>query len=132
MKKGILSTLTALLMISFPATAYSDSVLHIWSCKLNDEKTEDDLMKVSSAWLKVAKGMDGGADIEVFVDYAIFSNTPDSEDGSFSFVLMTPDLKSWGTLFNDYPDSPLAKADEVWGEVADCSDSSLLSSVKVE
>ena len=84
------------------------------------------------AWLKTAKGMDGGADINVFVDYAIFSNTPNSEDGSFRFVLMTPDLKSWGILFNDYPDSPLAKADEVWGEVADCSDSSLLSSVKVE
>ncbi len=125
MKKGILSTLTALLMISFPATAYSDSVLHIWSCKLNDEKTEDDLMKASSAWLKVAKGMDGGADINAFVSYAIFSNAPNREDGSFSFVLRTPDLKSWAALFNDYPDSPLGKADQAWGEVATCSDSSL-------
>ncbi len=132
MKTIILSTLTALLMISFTATAYADSILNIWSCKLNDEKTEDDLMKASSAWLKIAKGMDGGSDINAFVDYAIFSNTPNSEEGSFSFVLMTPDLKSWAALFNDYPDNPLGKADEVWGEVATCSDSSLLSSVEVE
>ena len=132
MKTIILSTLTALLMISFTATAYADSILNIWSCKLNDEKTEDDLMKASSAWLKIAKGMDGGADINAFVDYAIFSNTPNSEEGSFSFVLETPDLKSWAALFNDYPDSPLAKADEVWGEVATCSGSFLLSSVEIE
>ncbi len=132
MKKEILSTLTALLMISFTATAYADSVLNIWSCKLNDEKTEDDLMKASSAWLKIAKGMDGGADINAYVDYAIFSNAPNSEAGSFSFVLMTPDLKSWAALFNDYPDSPLGKAEEAWGEVATCSDSSLVSSVQIE
>ena len=132
MKKIILSTLTALLMISFTATAYADSILNIWSCKLNDEKTEDDLMKASSAWLKIAKGMDGGADISAFVSYAIFSNTPNSEEGSFSFVLETPDLKSWAALFNDYPDSPLGKADEVWGEVATCSGSFLLSSVEIE
>ena len=132
MKTIILSTLTALLMISFTATAYADSILNIWSCKLNDEKTEDDLMKASSAWLKIAKGMDGGADINTFVDYAIFSNTPNSEEGSFSFVLETPDLKSWAALFNDYPDSPLGKADEAWGEVATCSDNSLVSSVQIE
>ena len=132
MKKIILSTLTALLMISFATTAYSDSVLEIWSCKLNDEKTEDDLMKASSAWLKAAKGMDGGAEIEVFVNYAMFSNTANSEPGSFGFVLRTPDLKSWAALYNDYPDSPLEKADQVWGEVATCSDRTLLSSVNVE
>ncbi len=132
MKKGILSTLTVLLMISFTETAYSDSVLQIWSCKLNDEKTEDDLMKASSAWLKIARGMDEGADINAFVSYAIFSNVPNREEDSFSFVLRTPDLKSWAALFNDYPDSPLGKADEAWGEVATCSDSSLLSSVEVE
>ena len=132
MKTIILSTPTALLMISFTATAYADSVLQIWSCKLNDEKTEDDLMKASSAWLKIAKGMDGGADINAYIDYAIFSNTPNSEAGSFSFVLMTPDLKSWAALYNDYPDSPLGKAEEAWGEVATCSDSSLVSSVQIE
>jgi len=131
-KTNILSTLTALLMISFTATAYADSVLNIWSCKLNDEKTQDDLMKASSAWLKIAKGMDGGSDINAFVDYAIFSSTANSEPGSFSFVLMTPDLKSWAALFNDYPDSPLGKADQAWGEVATCSDSSLLSSIEIE
>ena len=132
MKKGILSTLTALLTISLTATAYADSILNIWSCKLNDEKTEDDLMKVSSAWLKVAKGMDGGADIEAFVEYAIFSNTPNTEDGSFSFVLETPDLKSWAALYNDYPDSPLGKAEEAWGEVATCSARSFWDSVEIE
>jgi len=131
-KQIILSTLTALLVISFAATAYADSVLQIWSCKLNDEKTEDDLMKASSAWLKAAKGMDGGADINAFVSYAMFSNTPNTEDGSFSFVLETPDLKSWAALFNDYPDNPVGKADEVWSEVATCSDSSLVASVQIE
>ncbi len=132
MKKIILSTLTALLMISFATTAYSDSVLEIWSCKLNDEKTDDDLMKASSAWLKAAKGMDGGADIEAFVNYAFFSNTANSEPGSFGFVLRTPDLKSWAALYNDCPDSPLGEADQAWGEVATCSDRSLLGSVNVE
>lgn len=129
MKKKLTALLTASLVFLFTAPAHADSVLQIWNCKLNDGKTGAELMAVSSAWLKAAKTMDGGEDIEAFVDFPIAANTG---DGAFSWVMVLADAKTWGIFNNEYDGSPAAKVDEEFGEIATCKSSSIWQSVAVE
>ena len=129
MKKIIIASLTASVMFLFTASAYADSIVQLWSCKLNDGKTGADVVAASSVWLKAAKTNEGGEDIEVFVDFPIAA---DAGDNDFTFVLVVADTKTWGVFNHDYLDSPAGEAEEAWGEVATCSASSLWASVEIE
>jgi hypothetical protein len=129
MKKIIIASLTASVMFLFTVPAYADSIVHLWSCKINEGKTGDDVVAASSAWLKAAKTNEGGEDIEVYVEFPIAADTGDDD---FTFVLVSADTKAWGVFYQDYPDSPAGKAEEAWSEVATCSVSSLWESVEIE
>ena len=50
----------------------------------------------------------------------------------FNFVVITPNFEDWGKLTEAYPGSASQKADEAWGEVAECKGNSLWSSEKIE
>ncbi len=129
MKKIIIASLTASVMFLFTVPAYADSIVQLWSCKLNDGKTGADLVAASSAWLKAAKSNEGGEDIEAFLEYPIAA---DNGDDDFTFVLVVADTKTWGAFNQDYPDSPAGQAEDAWSEVATCSSSSLWASVEIE
>jgi hypothetical protein len=129
MKKIIIASLTASVMFLFTAPAYADSIVHLWSCKLNDGKTGADVIAASSVWLKAAKSNEGGEDIEAFVEFPIAAGTGDYD---FTFVLVIADTKTWGVYNYDYLNSPAGEAEEAWGEVATCSASSLWESVEIE
>ncbi len=129
MKKIIIASLTASVMFLFTAPAYADSIVQLWSCKLNDGKTGADVVAASSVWLKAAKTNEGGEDIEAFVEFPIAADTGDDD---FTFVLVVADTKTWGVFNHDYLDSPAGEAEEAWGEVATCSVSSLWASVEIE
>lgn len=115
-----------LLLVSAPATA--DTVLHIWSCQLNEGKTRADILEVSKAWTDAAKTIDGGADIDVSLEFPYAANVP---DGSFNFILSIPSTRTWGIWEENYPGSAAAEIDAAWSEVATCSNSSLWSSVPI-
>ncbi len=129
MKKIIIASLTASVTFLFTASAYADSILQIWDCELNDDRTPADVIAASSVWLKAAKNNEGGEDIEVFVEFPFVG---DAEDGDFFFVLSVADTKIWGAFNHDYPDSPAGQAEEAWADVATCSESSLSASVDIE
>lgn len=129
MKKTLIASLTTSLLLLFTVPTYADSIVQLWNCKLNDGKTQADLVAVSSAWAKAARSMDGGDGMEVHLEFPIAA---DAGDGDFTFVMIVADTKAWGVFNNDYVDSPAGQADEAWGEVATCSDSSLWASVKIE
>ncbi len=129
MKKVTIASLTASVMFLFIAPAYGDSILQIWTCELNDNKTGADVIAASSVWLKAAKNNEGGEDIEVSLEFQIVG---DAGDDAFYFVLSVADTKIWGVFNHDYPDSPAGQAEEAWADVATCSDSSLSASVDIE
>ena len=129
MKKVTIASLTASVMFLFIAPAYGDSVLQIWECELNDNKTAADVIAASSVWLKAAKNNDGGEDIEVSLEFSIVGYAGAAD---FFFVLSVADTKTWGVFNHDYPDSPAGQADEAWADVATCSESSLSASVDIE
>ena len=129
MKNGISGFFAAILMLLIAASASADNVVQLWNCKLNDGKTGADVVAGSSAWLKAAKSMKGGKDLEAYVDFPLAAPTG---DGGFNFVLVAPDVKTWGVFNNGYNDSPVAKADDEWADIATCSGSSLWSSIAIE
>ena len=67
MKKIIIASLTASVMFLFTASAYADSIVQLWSCTLNDDKTGADLIAATSVWLKAAKSNEGGENIEAYL-----------------------------------------------------------------
>lgn len=129
MKTKLASALTAAAMILIAAPASADSLVHMWHCQLNDDQTVAELEAVSADWLKAARGMKGGEEIEVYLEFPIAA---DAGDGQFSFVMIIADAKTWGIFMNDYDGSPAAEADEAWSEVAACSGSSVWASVEIE
>ena len=129
MRSRMLGSLAAMLMLLLTAPAFADSLLHIWTCKLNDGKTPTDLEEVSSDWLKAAKGMDGGKDLKVYLDYPVAAS---AGDGEFRFVLVVTDAKTWGVFNTDYDTSQAAEVDEAWFDVAHCSSSGLWNTVEIE
>ena len=104
------------------------AAVHVWTCKLNDGKTTDDLDAVSSAWVAATKSMKGGEKIEAFHEFPVAATVGDG----FNFVVITPNFEDWGKVTQAYPGSASEKADEAWGEVATCSGSSLWASAKIE
>jgi len=130
MKKRLVALLTTTVMLLFTASSFADSVVHTWTCELNDGNTREDVEAVSSSWLEVAKSMEGGADLEVYLEYRIAANVGDA---SFNFVLIAADEKTWGTWYgSEDPDSAMQDANTAWNEVATCSGSSLWFSVEIE
>ncbi len=130
MKKRLVALLTTTLMLLFSASAFADSVVHIWTCEFNDGQTYEDLVAATSSWLEVAKSIEGGADLEVYLEFRIAA---DIGDNSFNFVLIAADTKTWGTWYGgDDPDSAMQDANTAWNEVANCSGSSLWTSIEIE
>lgn len=129
MKKTIIASLAAVLMFLITAPTYAESIVQLWSCKLNDNKTQADLTAASSVWLKAARKNEGSEGLEGYLEFPIAAN---AGDGDFTFVLVIADSISWGAFNNDYANSPAGVAEEAWGEVATCSDSSMWASVEIE
>jgi hypothetical protein len=106
----------------------SADVAQVWNCKLADGKTNDDLMALSKTWLDAAKGLNENASVRVY-----FPVAADADQDSLVFVFSLPDFTSWGEFEDAYPDSPVAKVDQGWDEIAPCEKvSSLYYSADVE
>lgn len=128
MKKiaSLLTTAVCAVLLSAPASA--DSLIHLWSCKLNEGGTNEDLVKLTEDWLKGVKSMDGGAELRVLLEYPMAA---DAGLGEFTFVLIAPDATTWGTFMDGYDMEANADVDEAWNEVASCSSSGIWQSVEI-
>jgi hypothetical protein len=122
-----LIAIAIMLLLTLPA--YADSVVQVWNCELNDDKTFKELEAVSQAWLKAARGIKGGEEMEVYLNYAVGA---DEDADGVLFILVAPSFESWGAFEDRYEDSPAAEADEAFNEVASCSTPSLWGSAKIE
>ena len=112
------------------STAFAEPVIQIWSCGLNDGHTYAEATDVSQTWLDAAKAVDGGADLNVILRFPLAA---DVKDGSFKFVLIAPDAKTWGTWIDTSGnDANLASVNAAWSEVAYCTGSSMWSAVNLQ
>ena len=127
MKKIIRLMLVPMLMI-LTAPAFSAPVSMFLRCGQDDEASRKDLETVASKWLKVAKGMKGGENLEVYLHFPVVAQMGETD---FAFVLVAPSIMEWGVFMDGYEGSEAQKLDKEWDELATCADSALWKTVKV-
>lgn len=128
MKNKLSKAFAGVLLFACVSAANADSIVQLWTCELNEGKTRAELMEVSVAWMNAVKAMDGGEGFEAYLEYPLAAD----DLNVFTFVMIADNAKNWGAFQDAYEGSKAAEIDETWGEVADCSSSSLWSSVKIE
>ena len=120
-----MKTLIRLILISMlmvvASPAYSDAI-QIFNCEYEGEATEDDVSDMVSKWLKAAKTLKGGENLQIYLRYPVAASVDDID---FKFVLVTPDFAEWGKFTDAYELSKLQEIDDELFKVADCNDASL-------
>jgi hypothetical protein len=133
MKTITLSILASLLLV-IAAPAYSESthVIQIYRCEFNNDDTEeDDVLELAADWLKAARQMKGGANLELAVRFPIAIGNRD--DGDFTWVITTPTFAEWGEFTDAYPGSGVEKIDDrLFDKFADCGQSTIWEGVAIE
>lgn len=120
-----------LLIIAAPAYSASDlQAIQIFDCTFNDDATPDQVMEMASAWLKAAKGIKGGKNMDAYIRFPV-AEGPGGE-GDFRFVITTPSFEEWGAFTDAYEGSAVAKVDEEFDNLADCPDSTLWEGLKIQ
>ena len=128
MNKMTRFVLISVLMI-FAAPAYS-SAIQLFNCELNGDATGEDVTVMASKWLKVAKTLKGGKNLQVFIRYPIAAS---SDDIDFKLVLVTPTFAEWGVFTDAYEGSDsITDVDDEFEKVADCADSAMWEGAEVE
>jgi hypothetical protein len=130
MNKKLLATFAITVSMMFSASAFADSVLHIWRCQINAGKTVADVTSESVDWLAAARNVEGGEDLAVYLGWPIAANVG---DGSFNFVMSVADEETWGAWYgNEAASDSMGAANLAWSEVATCSSSSMWYSDELE
>ena len=126
-----LTLISLLLLIAAPAYSASGlQALQIFVCEFNDDATAEDVMAMASAWLKAAKTMPGGKNMQAFIRFPVAEGQ--SDEGDFRFVISTPTFAEWGQFTDAYEGSAAAKIDDEWDNLSDCGESSIWEGIFIE
>jgi hypothetical protein len=117
------------MMMFAAAPARSAEATQMWKCEMGANTTEEEVEAGAAKWLKAARQMDGGDQLEAFVLFPVAVNVVGNTD--FMFVVIAPSFAEWGKFWDEYQNSDAADADQANADV-DCPNSALWNSVKVE
>ena len=127
--KTLITIAIVSLLMAVATPAWSAKALAVYTCAQDDSASEDDIDAAASAWLKAAKAVKGGENLEVFTMYPLAATMGESD---FMFVVSAPSIAEWGTFMDNYEGDAVAAEDKRFAEVADCADSALWESVKIQ
>jgi hypothetical protein len=128
MKKLILLMLTSMLMV-IAGPAWSDSAVQILTCQQDEETSDEQVEAISAEWLKAAKGVKGGENLELHLHFPVAAKAGEVD---FLAVLVAPSFSEWGAFTDNYAGSSAEKVDSKHVDAIDCGDGSLWESVKVK
>jgi hypothetical protein len=129
MKKIMGLMLVAVLMVA-AVPAYSAQVSQVFSCEEEAEATEENLKAAAEEWLKAAKTMKGGENLELSLYYPVAVDKTGEVD--FLMVVTAPSFAEWGLFWDGYEGSPASKVDQGSESKAICPDSALWEVVKIK
>ena len=124
MKLILVKSVASIALLGILASASADSSYReVWTCKLNEGKTMDDVRAANSKWLKfINANVEGGGITSHIITSIVGNATP----GNFGYVDSFPTLESWAAAKSATEGNKEGEAiDEELGEVADCSDNRL-------
>jgi len=120
-----------LVMVIACASAFAGGeATQMWSCEIEDEATEAQVIEGAQKWLAAAKKIKGGENIEAYVYFPIAVNATSGMDAMF--IVTAPTFKEWGEFWDGYEGSEAAKIDTANQEFVVCPDSVVWESVKIK
>lgn len=122
-----LTMVATLLVIAAPAL--SGQAMQIYHCSQDDETTDEQVDEIASAWLKAARTMKGGENLQGYLRFPVAA---DAGENDFTFVLIAPNFADWGMFTDGYAGSPAEEIDKKFDELADCTQSTLWESHQVK
>ena len=128
MRWTLVSVMLSVMMI-VASPARSAVATQMWKCEMGADTTEAEVEAGAAKWLKAAKQMDGGDQLEVIVLFPVAVNVVGKTD--FMLIVVAPSFAEWGKFWDVYQISPEGDADQANADV-DCPHSALWQSVKVE
>ena len=126
----VIRTMLVFGLLIIAAPAYSAQAVHIFLCEEGEGATEEKLEALGSSWLKAARTMKGGANLQASIHYPVAAKLPG--EGDFMFVIVAPSFAEWGMFWDGYKDSPAETSDGENAGIAICPDSALWESVKIK
>lgn len=129
MKLIIRSMLVSMLMI-ITTPSYSGVATQMWRCEMDDDVSEEDVIAMAEKWLKAAKQVEGGQDLELQVMFPVAVNSTGEID--VLLLLTAPSFTDWGKFWDGYTDSEAAQLDKDDDDKLVCPDSVLWESQKID
>jgi len=120
MKNGLPRLAIVILALGLSSFATADTVAEVWTCKVNDEKSLDDVQTVNSKWLALVREH-VSKEISSSVVSAIVGDAT-----SFLFVDSYPDLATWEKTKTYLRDND--EVDDLFADVSECSQNTLYNS----
>ena len=129
MRATVRAALFMYVLVTSIRPASANEFDQVWTCTIQAGHTLDEVRSAGTAWLKAARSMPGGEELQLVIRWPIA--VPESAE-LFQFVIRAASLQTWGTFYDGYhPDSPAGKADEVFASIATCSGSTLWESIEI-
>jgi len=116
MQNFISRTIAMLAILGFGSVAFADSYVEVWTCKLVDEKTIEDVQAANSKWLAFVR-----ENVSEDIASSVITSVVGDSD-SFVFVDTYPDLETWAKTKTRLEDGD---TDELFEGVTDCSENTL-------
>jgi hypothetical protein len=130
MMKVIVGLMLVSILMVVTAPAYSGgSAVQMWKCEMDDDASEQDIKDRAAKWLKAAKSMKGGKNLEAYVYFPVAVNNMGETD--LIFTVVAPSFAEWGMFWDSYAGSAAAAADKN-NKLVDCPDSAVWESFQVK
>jgi hypothetical protein len=117
------------MMMILAAPAWSDAALHTILCEQSDELTDEKVEALSAEWLKAAKTIKGGENLELYLNFPVAAKVGEVD---VALILIAPSFAEWGLFMDNYPGSAAEGVDEKYADDLDCGNGTLWESLKVE
>ena len=118
----------ALVMMIVASPVFAGEATQMWRCEMDDDATEEQIEAHAAQWLKAAKKVEGGENLEAYVYFPVAVNATVEMD--FMYIVVAPTFEEWGKFWDNYKDSEAAKMEN--HELSVCPDSVLWESIKVK
>ena len=130
MVNAIVRLMLVFVLIIVAAPAYAGEATQMWKCELDDDASEEEVTAMTQEWLKAAKKVKGGEQLEAYVYFPVAVNAIGEAD--MWFVLVAPSFTEWGQFWDNYAGSEAAAIEKRHEEKVVCPNSALWESIKIK
>jgi hypothetical protein len=104
MKKVISRVLVVVLLLFIAVPVQATTLLQVFPCTIDEGFTEEDVAVYIAEYLKSARSIKGGADMEIYINSAVAPKSTGIE-----IVTIFPSFAAWGHFIDDLRASPLVE-----------------------